>query len=88
MVPGHGFDLHIKPWLLGTSGQRQIPFPPTSRPHKALARHSPRCLADANQNHREASRWLSNGFGPANAGGRKVSLKCVLRLPSTPHGVA
>ncbi|PLW11730.1 hypothetical protein PCANC_17310 [Puccinia coronata f. sp. avenae] len=65
---------------------RGVPFPPSSRPHKASARRSPRCLADANQNHREAPRRLSDGFGPANAGGREDSLKCV-RLPSTPHGV-
>jgi hypothetical protein len=30
---------------------------------------------------------LSNAFGSANAGQRKDSLRCVLRLPSTAHGV-
>ncbi|PLW05944.1 hypothetical protein PCASD_26909 [Puccinia coronata f. sp. avenae] len=28
MVPGRGFDSHINPWLLGTSGQQQILFLP------------------------------------------------------------
>ncbi|PLW20608.1 hypothetical protein PCANC_06047 [Puccinia coronata f. sp. avenae] len=50
-------------------------------PHKASARRSPRCLADANQNHREASRRLSNGFGSANAVGMSIKVIGAVGMP-------
>jgi hypothetical protein len=44
-------------------------------------------LANTNQNCWGAPPRLSNAFASANAGKREDSLRCVLRLPSTPHGV-
>jgi hypothetical protein len=81
------FDLPARPLLEGTSGQRTKSFPLSCCPPKALAQRSPECPANANQNRWGAPPRLSDAFASANAGEREDSLRCVLRLPSTPHGV-
>ncbi|PLW06423.1 hypothetical protein PCASD_22914 [Puccinia coronata f. sp. avenae] len=86
-VLARGFDSPARPSLVGRSGQRTKSFPLSCRPPKASARRSPECPADANQNWWGAPPRLSDACVSANAGERKDSLRCVLRLPSTPHGV-
>jgi hypothetical protein len=86
-VLARGFDSPARPSLAGRSGQRTKSFPLLCCPPKALAQRSPECPANANQKWWGAPPHLSNAFASANAGEREDSLRCVLRLPSTPHGV-
>ncbi|PLW16609.1 hypothetical protein PCASD_17968 [Puccinia coronata f. sp. avenae] len=87
-VLARGFDWPARPSLAGRSGQRTKSFPLLCCPPKASAQRSPECPANANQKWWGAPPRLSDAFAYENVGERKDSLRCVLRLPSTPHGVA